>query len=103
MFNFDKIYFDGNSYAEWLKNNKDVDVIYTEEEYLLALKNNMKVVDCIDFVDLNYNYCDIRIDHVHFFGVSKNYLVFTTKDKYLKLNKSLEEKMSSKPNPGGLY
>ena len=102
MFTIKNIYFNGNSYANWLKlNNKDV--IFSEEEYDLALSCHMKKIDSIEFVDLNNNFCDIRIDNKYFFGLSKEHLLISINEDFIKLDKRLKNELSSNPNPGGLY
>ncbi len=102
MFTIKNIYFDGNSYAEWLRTSRN-EVVYSQEEYDLAINCNMSKIDSIEFIDLNNNYCDIRIDNQYFFGVSKIYLLIDINEDYIKLNKRLEREMSNNPNPGGLY
>ena len=89
MFTINNIYFDGNSYANWLKNNEK-DVVFSSEEYDLALKCNMKKVESIEFVDLHNNYCDIRIDNCYFFGISKSYLLISINEDFIKLDKRLK-------------
>ena len=102
MFTINNIYFNGNSYANWLKNNEK-DVVFLNEEYSNALECNMKKVDSIEFIDLNNNYCDIRIDNYYFFGVSKSYLLISVNEDFIKLDKRLKSELSNETNIGDLY